>query len=350
MTQAGPSFGKISVIWGDKNSLFPYCNTLFVDGKVRAVIDPGSSSTILAELAERGVDQVINSHFHFDHIRFNHLFPNADIVVHEYDKEAMSDKSKFAVKYSAARIEGMSWVERLVSVLNGEIREPEGSSCFAYDPEFYRGIGRVSGTYEGDRDMSLGDEYLEVIHTPGHADSMCCFFFPSESLCYVSDYNVLTEWGPWYGGEDSDIGQMIRSADKVRSVKADYFVSAHDRAVLSRSEFLHHLERFLRRVEQRNRTITTLIAKGLSFQELISKGLFYDQKYHNKCWVKIWETMMLIKHLEHMGLDELIPEYWKTEARIPGFHLSGRMGDFRADGSRNSSGAGALAHSGGEHR
>ena len=312
------------------------------------MIDPGSSSTILSKLADRGVDKVINSHFHFDHIRFNHLFPHADIIVHEYDEEAMSDKSKFAVKYSAARIEGMPWVERLVSALNGEIREPKGSSCFAYDREFYRSVGRVSATYRGDGGMSLGDEYLEVIHTPGHADSMCCFFFPSESLCYVSDYNVLTEWGPWYGGEDSDIGQMIRSADKVRSVKADYFVSAHDRAVLGRSEFLHHLERFLSRVEERNRTIAALIAKGLSFQEMMIRGLFYDRKYHNKRWVKIWETMMLIKHLEHMGLDELIPPCWRREAAMPRFYTSDRMGDFRAGVSGNSSGGG-LEHSEGEH-
>jgi len=338
------------VIWGDKNSLFPYCNTLFVDGKVRAVIDPGSSSTILAGLAERGVDQVINSHFHFDHIRFNHLFPSADIVVHEYDEEAMSYRSKFAVKYGAARIEGMAWIERLVSMLNGEIREPVGLSCFAYDPEFYRSVGRVSATYRGDRGMSLGDEYLEVIHTPGHADSMCCFFFPSQSLCYVSDYNVLTEWGPWYGGEDSDIGQMLRSANKVRSIKADYFVSAHDRAILSRSEFLHHLERFLSRVEERNRTIATLIAEGLNFQELISKGLFYDQKYHDKSWVKIWETMMLIKHLEYMGFDELIPQCWRTEARMPRFQVSNRGRDFQVERSGKFLPAGGvLEHSESEH-
>lgn len=314
------------------------------------MIDPGSSSAILAELAERGVDQVINSHFHFDHIRFNHLFPNADIVVHEYDEEAMSDKSKFAVKYSAARIEGMPWVERLVSALNGEIRTPEGLTCFAYDPEFYRSVGRVSATYRGDRGMSLGDEYLEVIHTPGHADSMCCFFFPSESLCYVSDYNVLTAWGPWYGGEDSDIAQMIRSADKVRSIKADHFVSAHDRAILSRPEFLHHLERFLSRVEERNRTIKTLIAAGLSFQELMSKGLFYDQKYHNKCWVKIWETMMLIKHLEHMGFEELIPQCCRIEARKPRFYVSNRRSDFRVTGCGDFPGPGdVLEHSESEH-
>ncbi len=338
------------MIWGDKSSLFPYCNSLFVDGKLSVVIDPGSNSRTLTGLAEQGVDQVINSHFHFDHIRFNHLFPDADIIVHEYDEEAMSDRSNFAVKYGAARIMGMSWVERLVSVLNGEIREPEGASCFAYDLEFYRSVGRVSATYRGDSSMCLGGEYVEIIHAPGHADSMCCFFFPAQSLCYVSDYNVLTEWGPWYGGEDSDIGQMIESANKVRSVKADHFVSAHDRVILSRSEFLYHIERFLTRIEERNETITTLIADGLNFQELVSKGLFYDQKYHSKWWVKIWETMMLIKHLEYMCFDELIPQCLRTEAHMSRFYKSNRRSDFRVDRSGNLPGSSAaLDHSGSEH-
>ena len=187
------------------------------------------------------------------------------------------------------------------------------ANSFTYDRSFYRSIGKINFTYQEGDTISFGKENAYVIHTPGHADSMCCFYFPEQSLCYVSDYNVLSDWGPWYGGEESSIQELIKSADRLKEIDADYFVTAHDQAVLTKQEFLKHLGKFISVIDERNRKIESLVKKDISFYELSDLGIFYEKKYHYIHWVRTWETLMLIKHLEYTNLKKIIPYVLKLE-------------------------------------
>lgn len=179
--------GKINIIWGQKNSRYPYCNSIYVKDKTRTLIDPAAGLETLQCLANERIVRVVNSHYLFDHIRYNYLFKNACIQVHEYDKDAMSDVFKFAEKYGALRIQGEFWIRNLIRILNREKEIPDNDESFTYDRSFYSSIGKVSATYSDGDVLSLGSESIEIMHIPGHADSMCCFYFPSVLLCYVSD-------------------------------------------------------------------------------------------------------------------------------------------------------------------
>ncbi len=305
--------GKINIIWGQKNSRYPYCNSIYVKDKTRTLIDPAAGLETLQCLANERIVRVVNSHYLFDHIRYNYLFKNACIQVHEYDKDAMSDVFKFAEKYGALRIQGEFWIRNLIRILNREKEIPDNDESFTYDRSFYSSIGKVSATYSDGDVLSLGSESIEIMHIPGHADSMCCFYFPSVLLCYVSDYNVLAEWGPWYGGEDSDIQELVESAEKIKSIIADYFVTAHDPVVLERKDFIKYLSGFLATIEERHDRILQLIGDGLDFSEISNYGLFYKKKFLSHPWVRVWETMMLIKHLEYLKLFQFIPAAYQTK-------------------------------------
>lgn len=277
------------------------------------LIDPGAGLETLRCLANQKIVRVVNSHYHFDHIRYNCLFKNACIQVHEYDKDAMSDIFMFAEKYGALRIQGELWIKNLIKILNHEKQIPVNDKSFTYDSSFYSSIGKVSTIYSDGDVWNLGSETVEITHIPGHSDSMCCFYFPNISLCYVSDYNVLTEWGPWYGGGDSDIQQLLKSADKIRNIMADYFVTAHDPVILERKDFLKYLSRFLVIIEKRHDRILQLIRDGLDFSQISNCGLFYKKKYLSHPWIRIWEIIMLIKHLEYLKLFQFIPAVYQPK-------------------------------------
>lgn len=298
----------IEIIWGDKQSRFPHCNTIFVDDKIKTVIDPAAQLTSMRALATRGVDLVLNSHYHFDHIMFNYLFTKAKIQVHENDRDAMTSIRKFAEKYGALRVMGEMWINRLLCILKKQQDEVFDTNSFTYDNDFYRSIGRVDDTFLDGTTICLGESTIEVIHTPGHSDSMCCFYFPVQSLCYASDYSVLTEWGPWYGGEDSNIADFFKSVEKVKKLEAQYYLTAHDQCVLTKEQFFKGMDHFISIIEKRHLEIEKCVKRGMDFYELAEAIFFYKPKYWSIQWVKIWETMMLIKHLEHMALEKMIPE------------------------------------------
>ncbi|MDA8233555.1 MAG: hypothetical protein M0Z31_01865 [Clostridia bacterium] len=125
----------------------------------------------------------------------------------------------------------------------------------------------------------------------------------------------MSEFGPWYGGADSDIDDLISSADKLLDLDAKYYMNSHIPQVFSKEEFRQGLKHFLDTINHREKKIAALVKKGYSFTELCSEGLFYKQKYLSYDWVKIWETVMIMKHLQRMNMADLIVKPGFTEKK-----------------------------------
>ena len=74
-------FGKIQVITGQNKGRFPFCNSLLITDSVKVIIDPGAGLAVMTQIRnEATIDLVINTHFHFDHIAYNHLFDQSKIL------------------------------------------------------------------------------------------------------------------------------------------------------------------------------------------------------------------------------------------------------------------------------
>ena len=58
---------KIYFIPGRHRAVYPFCNSIYIDDEVRAVIDPSSDRKALAGI--ENVQLAILSHFHSDHVR-----------------------------------------------------------------------------------------------------------------------------------------------------------------------------------------------------------------------------------------------------------------------------------------
>ncbi len=75
--------GKIKFVKGGK---YPFCHSVLIDDRDRAVIDASSDGDVLQQFKDSGpIDYLIASHAHEDHILYNYLFSDSKFCVHPLD-------------------------------------------------------------------------------------------------------------------------------------------------------------------------------------------------------------------------------------------------------------------------
>jgi glyoxylase-like metal-dependent hydrolase (beta-lactamase superfamily II) len=102
------------------------------------------------------------------------------------------------------------------SALLPRIREAFHPKVFAYSPNT-EGVGHL--LRDGDA-IKMGDEYFEVIHTPGHSSDSICLYNRTEGVLFAGDTPVIiaSPGGTYEAG-------FLAALDKVcaRDVRAIYF-------------------------------------------------------------------------------------------------------------------------------
>lgn len=198
------SWGHVRVVRGEENGKFPHCNTILITDEVNAIIDPGAGEKTLENLLRNyRVDLVINTHYHFDHIRFNYLFRDAEIHLNKYDAPCFKSLDALAERLGILEVYGIRAVKKWKRTITSESREPLGSTPKDRH-EWISSTSRLDGEYENGRIFDFGGIKAEVVHTPGHTAGLCCFYFPNEKMGYAADID-LASFGPWHGRLDGDI-------------------------------------------------------------------------------------------------------------------------------------------------
>ena len=123
------------------------CYLLCSEGEAY-VIDPSpSADAILRHAADNGVTikAILLTHGHFDHmlsVQTLHEKTGAPVMIHPADAEMMQDGAKNAY-----------------------------SIFFGQD----RSFGKADATFDDGDLLTVGNEKLTVMHTPGHSSGSCCF-------------------------------------------------------------------------------------------------------------------------------------------------------------------------------
>jgi glyoxylase-like metal-dependent hydrolase (beta-lactamase superfamily II) len=164
-----------------------------------------SDETMTGALAAIGwraseVDVVINTHLHYDHVGFNHLFPQARFIVGATEWDAAQDPPLT----QRVLYEPREWLMEPLSIFNYEI---------------------VSGDYA---DVLPG---IKLINTPGHSLGHQSVLVNTQEgvLCVVGDAVNIDEnfTIPAPGGIHLSVADALASIEKVRS-HADSVLMAHD--------------------------------------------------------------------------------------------------------------------------
>jgi len=295
-------YGKIMVVWGENESRFPFNSTILIIDEVCTIVDPGVGKDILLNLKSKyNIKQVLNTHYHFDHIAYNYLLPDARLLINEIDSECFLDKRELARRLGMVDCFGEAWTDGwLKRIMNPNTAQSPHSPQNRH--EWWLSTARLDGTYRWNDTLDFGTTKMKVVGSPGHTGGFSCFYFPEEGLVYTGDID-LTSFGPWYAGRDGNIEDFIRSAWNICALDADVFITGHGLGPLTKTEFKSKLEAYLDIIECRDQKILSKLSKPLTLKELSELGIFYGRRFLVDDWIRAWEEMSIRKHLERL-LDQ----------------------------------------------
>jgi glyoxylase-like metal-dependent hydrolase (beta-lactamase superfamily II) len=274
------SQGSIKFIRGGR---YPHCNSVLVEERKRAVIDASSDEGKLRSFKNQGhVDFLITSHAHEDHLVFNYLFPESTFCAHPLDARHFEDVKSLADCYGDMSPEAFQkWCEFFVT------------DCH-YVPR------KVDMPVADGMILEFGETQMEVVHTPGHTEGHCAFYFPREKLLFTADLD-LSRVGPYYADRTSEIEPTIRSLEKLKTYPAETYLTAHGKGVYEGNP--DYIDRYLKIIYSReDHLIDYLGGSPKTLDEITAEGIIYGKNpsFMGEWDLTISERMMIGKHLERL--------------------------------------------------
>ena len=245
----------VSVLLGDERGAYPSGNSVLVEGQGEvAIIDP-SITVVSKGGAPVGVDAVINSHGHEDHMPGNSLFTDASVHIHNEDLRA------------AQSLDGLMEVYGL----EGRARADFGAQVME---EFsYQARPDANGFEDGHVFDLGGGVTVQALHLPGHTRGHSGLV--TEGVFFLSDID-LTGFGPYYGDAWSDLDQFDESLRKAREVEADWYVTFHHKGIIEGRElFLEMIDAFHAVIETRHRAMLEYLAEPRTLDEMMIHRFVY---------------------------------------------------------------------------
>lgn len=271
---------QVSVLVGPENGAYPSGNSLLIQGtEESALIDP--SVTVVAKGgAPCGVDIIVNSHAHEDHVAGNGLFANARVHIHNDDLPAVQS------------IDGLMAVYGFTGEVESNFRSTVVEE-FSFEP-------RPDAEGFGDGhvfDLGGGVE-INAVHLPGHTRGHSGFVI--DNVCFLSDID-LTGFGPYYGDTWSDLEQFDESLTKAREIEADWYVTFHHKGVIEgRPLFLELIDKYHAVINDRHQRMLDFLAVPRSLDEMASHRFVYRPK------VTVPYVPMVERRVAEMHVDRML--------------------------------------------
>jgi len=276
---------KLYFIPGRRGGRFPHCNSLFISDGGGVILDPASDGKELRAVAGEGVQVVLLSHYHTDHVRYLKLFPQAAIWIHRQDAPALRD------------------FDEMVRYVWGDHTEYAGG----WSRRKMREVGGwgwpVGRELEDGDELRFGATRLQVLNTPGHTPGHCCFWFPDSQILFAADFD-LTEFGPWYANAASSVDETLASIEKLKKLRPRLTVTGHEAGIIP-GDITERLDAFARVVREREARILECLKEPLTHEELVRKGTIYGPYYspdninHWMEWRMVWHHL---RSLEKRGV------------------------------------------------
>jgi hydroxyacylglutathione hydrolase len=182
------------------------CNTFFIDGKKKLLIDPGHyhlfghvrDNLSMLSLSPEDIDVVIITHAHPDHMEAVKIFAGSPTMIAVYSGE-MDFIRKVAPHYGEA-----------LGIPN-------------FEPDILLQEG----------DLNIGGKRFEVIHTPGHSPGSLCLYWPDEKVLFTGD--VVFNQGIGRTDLPGGNGQALKESIKnISGLDVEYLLTGHGDIVSGR--------------------------------------------------------------------------------------------------------------------
>ena len=274
---------NIYQVQAENGGKFPYSFSFLLKGKKNILLDAGAGKTNLEKIkGEVGIDLIIISHTHGDHISSLEALAGIPCLVPEMQCESVRDINALGRRFIQNDEKALTvWKHFMVSTLG--VR--------AFSP---------SGTYNEGDVFKTGEHEIVALSTPGHTVDHFCFFEGRTRTLFSFDID-LTSFGPWYGHEESDIDSFISSIRRIENIRPAILVSSH---VPPLSDGISSgLTGYEEQIYKRDERIKTLSDAGLSLAEMLEKSPIYGGHPHIPELLIYFEKVMIEKHLKRLGLN-----------------------------------------------
>jgi len=267
-----------------KGGRYPFCHSVLIDDRVKAVIDAASDQHKLQAFKDHGpVDYLITSHAHEDHLVFNFLFPASTFCAHAHDAPHFENLNSLIDCYGDMGLEEMEkWRNFFLEECHYQPRRVD----------LYLDDGQV---------MELGDTRMEIIHTPGHTRGHLCFYFPKEKILFTGDLD-LTRIGPYYADRNSNLEETIQSLERLKTYDVETFLTAHGKGIYDGNPA--YIDRYLNIIFLREEKLINLLKRGpKTLEQVVEEGIIYGQ-YPGVlgAWdLALSERGMMIPHLDRLN-------------------------------------------------
>jgi len=275
----------VAVLVGERGGKYPHGNSALVRGRdATALLDPSLTVARAPELPG-GVDLLLHSHAHEDHIAGGHRFPSAAVYAHREDVIGLRSLD------GLCRISGYAEVAPGLQEMLVE--------HFHYRPR------PDAAAFEDGTVFDLGGVSVCVVHTPGHTRGHCAMLVEPEGVLFLGDID-LGRFGPYYGDAWSDLDAFERSLRAVREIPARVWVSFHEAGVIEdTAAFAAALERFRARIAERERALWEYLAEPRTLAEMVSRRFFYPPTVQ-------WP---LVEEVERRSIEQHLRR-WEREGRV----------------------------------
>ncbi|WP_321845087.1 MBL fold metallo-hydrolase [Paraburkholderia bannensis] len=277
-------FGRVSVLFGEKNGKYPDGNQVLIRGSdIRAAFDTPLVSNYIGPEFD-ATDLVVMGHVHEDHMTGLHRIPRAEVYVHEADLPAIC-----------------SW-DGMFAAYGNATRDASAMLAMLQCDFFYAPRPDARGYADG-ATWELGKTRIRAFHMPGHTAGHCVLVVEPEGVAFIGDID-LTGFGPYYGDACSSLHDFRRSLARLPEIPAKIWVTSHHRGVYTdRAHFLRDLAAFAAKMDAREqRLLTYLNESPKTLEQLVELRVLYPQGYESQ-WAVSAETRTITQHLAEMLED-----------------------------------------------
>ncbi|MCF6246053.1 MAG: MBL fold metallo-hydrolase [Desulfobacula sp.] len=287
---------KITYVQPDSMANFTSCSGIMIGSKKKIWIDMNMGPVETPKLLKTDPpDACIITHYHLDHsIWTRHVkdYSNATVFIPQSEENYFTSL-EFVIENTAGMLGvGDLWQDFVVKTLG--YRELDGYECYTEKTVFTR----------------FAPE-LVLIETPGHSPGHTSFYFPDEKILFSGDMG-LDRFGPWYGWSDCSIPDVVESILKLDGLDVDLVLTSHGGVL--KKDIQTVWAGLIKQIIHREKKIVRQLERGITKEEIISRGVFFSNKDKVKPPMKqfldMWDGSMYNHHealIRDGGLVRLFP-------------------------------------------
>jgi glyoxylase-like metal-dependent hydrolase (beta-lactamase superfamily II) len=250
------TIGCVTVLEGARGGRYPDGNAMVVRGSRESVLIDPTLSVAQADRRVDGIDRILISHCHEDHLAGVSRYP--DVPIHVHADELLGLHS----------LEGLMAIYGMPADVESQWRD-EVLQTFSY-------VARPDAVSFQDGDVfELGAVRLRVVHLPGHTKGHSGFLVEPDGIVFLADVD-LTGFGPYYGDAWSSLDDFDRTLERCREIEAAVYVTFHHKGVVEgRAAFLALLADYAAVIGRRERALLAFLAEPRSMDEMVAHRFVY---------------------------------------------------------------------------